>query len=282
MRLICPNCDAEYEVDDAAIPRTGRDVQCSSCGHAWFQTHPEIDAEHEAEADLYELPEGTPVAAPIVAPAARDAEDDAPGPVPDVVAATRKARTLDETVLAMLREEAEREAAARRAEAAPKQAIETQTEMPLAQDQSGMAAAVRRIAKMRSGAEPEPVKTPAPAPAPRLRRDMLPAIEEINSTLRATSDRKSDKDSAIYETAADAKVRTGRSGFRRGFVMLVGLGVLIVVLYVFAPLIAAKVPALAGGAAAYVTAVDAARVWLDAELRTLVETFRGYAGGQGG
>ncbi|MEN9850001.1 MAG: zinc-ribbon domain, partial [Pseudomonadota bacterium] len=27
MRLICPNCDAEYEVDASAIPDTGRDVQ---------------------------------------------------------------------------------------------------------------------------------------------------------------------------------------------------------------------------------------------------------------
>lgn len=275
MRLICPNCDAEYEVDDAAIPRTGRDVQCSSCGHAWFQTHPEVEAEQEAEADLYELPEGAEGAAPDVF--AAEPEDDAPEPVVPVVAAP-KPRTLDETVLAVLREEAERETAARRAEAAPKPAIETQTEMPLGQDQSGMAAAVRRIAKMRSGAEP----APTPVPSPKSRRDMLPAIEEINSTLRATSDRKSDEDSAIYETAADARVRTGRSGFRRGFVMLVALGVLIVVLYVVAPLIAVKVPALAAVAAAYVTAVDAARVWLDAQLRSLVETLRGYAGGQGG
>ena len=37
MRLICPNCDAEYEVDDDVIPPGGRDVQCSNCGHTWFQ-----------------------------------------------------------------------------------------------------------------------------------------------------------------------------------------------------------------------------------------------------
>ena len=37
MRLTCPNCDAQYEVDEAVIPEDGRDVQCSSCGHTWFQ-----------------------------------------------------------------------------------------------------------------------------------------------------------------------------------------------------------------------------------------------------
>lgn len=37
MRLICPNCDAQYEVQDSVIPQTGRDVQCSNCGVTWFQ-----------------------------------------------------------------------------------------------------------------------------------------------------------------------------------------------------------------------------------------------------
>lgn len=37
MRLICPNCGAQYEVDAAAIPDDGREVQCASCGHSWVQ-----------------------------------------------------------------------------------------------------------------------------------------------------------------------------------------------------------------------------------------------------
>lgn len=41
MRLICPNCGAQYEVPESVIPETGRDVQCSSCGHTWFQRHPD-------------------------------------------------------------------------------------------------------------------------------------------------------------------------------------------------------------------------------------------------
>jgi predicted Zn finger-like uncharacterized protein len=37
MRIICPNCGAQYEVDPRVIPDVGRDVQCSNCGHTWFQ-----------------------------------------------------------------------------------------------------------------------------------------------------------------------------------------------------------------------------------------------------
>jgi predicted Zn finger-like uncharacterized protein len=37
MRLVCPNCASQYEVSDSAIPESGRDVQCASCSHVWFQ-----------------------------------------------------------------------------------------------------------------------------------------------------------------------------------------------------------------------------------------------------
>lgn len=44
MRLICPNCGAQYEVPAEVIPETGRDVQCSDCGTTWFQHHPDHPA----------------------------------------------------------------------------------------------------------------------------------------------------------------------------------------------------------------------------------------------
>ena len=303
MRLVCPNCDAEYEVDAAAIPQVGRDVQCSNCGHAWFQIHP--DAEAETAADLMDAarvaddqtvaavakPSDAPGSAMVSAPdsAMGRAPDSAPGRAPDrpdrITPAAgapiipTPSRSLDETVLAVLREEAERETAARRAEAAARgraAGIETQTELPLAQDQSSMAATVRRIARLR-GKDAEPA---APPPPPKSRRDMLPAIEDINSTLRATSDRRSDADNAIFDSMGEG--RTEARGFRSGFLILVLLAVIIVVLYVAASMFGAKVPALAGIAAGYVKTLDAARVWLDVELKALIGALRGLAGGQGG
>lgn len=37
MRLICPNCVTQYQVEDGIIPPEGRDVRCENCGHRWFQ-----------------------------------------------------------------------------------------------------------------------------------------------------------------------------------------------------------------------------------------------------
>lgn len=89
MRLKCPSCGAEYEIDAAAIPDEGREVQCSACGHDWFQYAP-------VTADF-----GAPV--PFAGPPAPDPVR--PPPLKDI--------------RAFLREEAEEETRRRRAEGIP-------------------------------------------------------------------------------------------------------------------------------------------------------------------
>ncbi len=37
MRLTCPSCAAEYEIDAGAIGRAGRMVRCAACAAEWFQ-----------------------------------------------------------------------------------------------------------------------------------------------------------------------------------------------------------------------------------------------------
>lgn len=63
MRITCPNCQAQYDVDDSMIPEAGRDVQCSSCAHTWFvkpagedvaEAVPEVEVEVEVEERLPE------------------------------------------------------------------------------------------------------------------------------------------------------------------------------------------------------------------------------------
>ncbi len=54
MRITCPNCGAQYEVDEALIPESGRDVQCSNCGRGWFQTREEDEAPEAPPAPLSE------------------------------------------------------------------------------------------------------------------------------------------------------------------------------------------------------------------------------------
>lgn len=37
MRLVCPSCGSQYDVDVSLFPEEGREVQCSSCDNTWVQ-----------------------------------------------------------------------------------------------------------------------------------------------------------------------------------------------------------------------------------------------------
>lgn len=251
MRLVCPNCDAEYEVDAAVIPSAGRDVQCSNCGNAWFQPSPTVEAAHAEEAALFDAP----------------VHEDGAAAEPEVSA---QPRGLDETVVAVLREEAEREAAARRAEAS--QPIETQTELSLTPAPVPFVnPATQRIARLK-GIEAEP----RPAPRPQTRREMLPAIEEINSTLRAASERRTGEAATVTDSLPARS--TGAGGFRSGFVLMLVLAAAALAVYAMAPAIAEQSPGLAPSLAGYVGAVDSLRLWLDDVMQQAVSGLRGLAG----
>lgn len=282
MRLVCPNCDAEYEVDASAIPDAGRDVQCSNCGHAWFQMSPRLEEDLAAEEALFDPPPA------IAAPAepevlAAEAFEEAP---PSDAAPAPPARSLDESVLAVLREEAERETQARRKEAPPP--IETQEEMGLTAALSQGVAATVAAANVAPEPTPEPQAEPDPvaqriarmkgidpAPAkPQSRRDMLPEIDEINTTLRASSERRSGEAAAVSDSLPNPK---SSSAFRSGFVLSMLVAVVIAALYIMAPKLAQQIPGLEPMLTSYVAAIDGARVWLDGVLQGAIGAMRSSA-----
>ena len=81
MRLICPNCSAQYEVPADVIPDEGRDVQCSNCQETWFQTHPDTEPQTDVVQTLKEhFAQTEPEAAPI--PPQSDAISE-PDPIDD-------------------------------------------------------------------------------------------------------------------------------------------------------------------------------------------------------
>ena len=259
MRLLCPNCDAEYEVEASVIPANGRDVQCSNCGHAWYQLPPEIEADREAEAALHDAPLPAPM------PSAAGA-----GPISTVIDELPR-RGLDESVLAVLREEAERETAARFNE--KPQGVETQIDMGLQPAEYGGAyggAAAQRIARLK-GVD----ATPTAPFKPQTRREMLPEIEEINSSLRASSEKRGGAAAAVAETMMPPARKT--KGFRNGFVVMLLLGAALAAVYLMAPKIAQQIPGAAAGMQAYVASVDAVRVMLDGILQSAIGWLRGAA-----
>jgi predicted Zn finger-like uncharacterized protein len=275
MRLICPNCDAQYEVDDAAIPPAGRDVQCSSCGHAWFQT--QADPDRAADPNLAApAPEWIDPDGAAQGDALTD-EQPSPGPVVPEDNIGPRRRGLDDSVLAVLREEAARETAVRRAEAPPP--MEVQTDLGLAPPPPppvppSVLAARERFADLSSPPPEDLAPEDDIAVRPASRRELLPDIEEINSTLRASSEPRGDTAEAGTGASGDAE----RRGFRGGFVLIILIAVLMWSAYAMAPRIVAAVPAAETGVQAYVAAVDRARLAVDAALQSASRSLRSLSG----
>jgi predicted Zn finger-like uncharacterized protein len=280
MKLTCPNCGAQYEVPDAVIPASGRDVQCSNCGTTWFQHHPD----HPSAGDTAPEPEHAPGAAP--------APEPEPEPEPEPAPAQASARRLDPSVADILREEAQRERAARAAEADGR--IETQPDLGLTEPEPDQARRAReardRMQRLRGGPAEEAAPPTGPETSParddpeeaddyfddedddrRLetgsRRNLFPDIDEINSSLSA-SDGTTGALAPSLPRDMPAERRGG--GFRTGFRLAVVASVAALVVYLMAPRIAGLWPAAEAPLAHYVAAVDGLRASLSALAADLI------------
>ena len=262
MRLTCPNCDAQYKVPDEVMPTAGRDVQCSNCGQTWFQHHPDHAPVEASEAEA-----GAP---PPEAPSPD--EETAPPPPPARPVAEPARRQLDPAVADILRQEAEAEHEARQRRNEQAGALESQPDLGLdiadAEDDQERRAleARRRMARMRG--EPEPLsEDEARAAAMSSRRELLPDIEEINSTLRTDDERNSTEIEGGEQHLHAAK---SGFGFGRGFLLVVIGTIILISMYAFAPQIARAVPQVDPYLTSYVSGVDHLRLWLDSRVQALL------------
>ena len=238
MRLVCPNCAAQYEVDASLLPAEGTEVQCSACDTVWFQ--PGADSETPA------TPKRTPRPAskrpsvvsqtqPSAAPAPAKPAPAKPEPAkPDTAAAlepatperTPDARPLDASDAEVLREEAEYEATQRARDRSP---LETQEELGL----FGPTADV--TSQSHSGAS------------------SLPDIDDISSTLEPIAAGRTGQSGLPQTTKARKR------SFLTGLAVPVGLAAVLTGLYMAAPVLADAVPALGGLLMAFLDLVDTAR-----------------------
>ncbi len=303
MRIICPSCAAEYEVDEVAIPSEGRDVQCSNCGRAWFQLPnspvarspagaqpavakgqgidtampPPASAGSGVAGAAEERSAGAP---PTAEPAAADRFETRPtaAPRPDAQAPEEEERpeggrsedetpegetpadvprpSLDEALREMLRAEAEREAAARRAETA---ALETQPEL-------GLTEAVPAKAAAPASADSAADTTPAPPAAPRKR---LPKIEEVDPVL--------DPQRPVPEGATAPDEAAARRGFRAGFLLVLAIALALLLVYLFGRMRPEPGPVLSS----YVALVDDTRLILSSRLEALIQRLTELMSGAG-
>ncbi len=257
MRLTCPNCRAQYEVDDRAIPEEGRDVQCSNCGQTWFQE--KIVAGPLTPEHLTPEPEQSE---PVVA------KDESAPPVRGAV---------ENSILNILREEAEREQRAREQDRAT-EAQDHAAEMVQRQDDLGLSAGFDESAASSEDTAAPPDESAATetvdaasaeSGADMLRNGGLPDLEKINTTLQEIADAESDSD------ASGVREEGSRSSFSSGFALVIVLFGLALVSYSFAPTIARHVPAAEPTLASYVEFVDKVRIQTDRIMVNLVRKIEG-------
>lgn len=245
MRLICPGCGAEYQLDAGLIPAQGRDVECSACGKVWRQAGKAATVAAPRQVDpletvLRKAPQPMPPTAP-----------SAPAPAPEKAAAgPRLNRPLPADVLSILTEEAERERRARAADDAAR-AQPAEIEWP----------ATTVTAPLKSEAEPPPRQT-TPAPVP---------VEPEPKTTQVASDATRPKltqkpaepepPTRNLPVLAQPRITPEQVAHRRGFRWALVLAAALVAVYLAAPLVPADTQAGAWLAETRAS-VDQGRIWL--------------------
>lgn len=248
MRITCPNCLAQYEIDATLLPAEGREVQCSACDSIWFQTAPI----KKAAKPLAPLSLVEDALAPVAVPeddqiVSDEKEQDPEAPDGHSEAQRHRSRALDPSVTEVLRQEAEFEAAQRQRDATP---VEVQPDLGLL------------------GGSPWPAfrdldDTPDMDQTPHEQESAnasgFPDIDDVSASLDPIgSSRQSDTGGyALPQTAQDRQ-----RSFFRGFIIPIALGGLVVGLYLAAPLLSALVPPAAPVLAEYTDAIDSGRLAL--------------------
>lgn len=291
MRLQCPNCDAEYEVDASAIPFDGRDVQCSNCGHGWFQVHPDFEADQDIEAALYDPPPPLPQdirSDPQPRPAFANAAPPDPWAEDAGTQQEPPKREIDPQALRILREEVAYEAAKRATEGFNASVPATSIPAPQSDTTSIEDELDQNIA---AGANPAPSDTTS--------TDNAASNEDLRASVivarRVARLKGSDAaGGATYATAAPVlggqaatvtpaapsqpQIAQGdlpdehaprKTGKKFGFYVGILAALASSAAYILAPEIAAGLPQIAGPLGQYVNAVNQLRDGLDGLIGTI-------------
>ncbi len=306
MRLICPSCSAQYEVDDSVIPETGRDVQCSSCGHTWYQMPASHGGGASADQPPFEEEAETPPSpqdpASGESPSAAEAIPDAAAAEEDPNAEFYEEIIEEETVIGIITPgaslPADDEIETVESEGEPEEAAAEEPTLPQREVDPSVLSILREEAEAEirqrqkeseegpeaeDGAPREAVEeliresealgrgaSPEEEEGGGARRDLLPDIEEINSALQAdtTVEIEGPDNAAAIELAKTRRLR----GWRLGFSLMIFLLALALITYAYADVLGARFPGLKPALGAYVEQVNALRYRIDGLMEKATAT----------
>lgn len=251
--LICPGCDAEYRLPEAAIPPAGREVECSACGRVWMAHG------HQGHGPRDQRPAMPRPAAPPAAP---------PLPPPS--------NRLPANVLDILKEEAARERLLRAAENAAGDGPQTGRSAPPAppEDEADWPATtvILPAASLPGGSaraiiaapQPQPPLLQPPVPAPDPAPEQAPETPQV---IRHPVTSSTSPDGPPPPAPAAPPARNG--SYRTGFGLAVMLAACFVALYLLAPGLSDSDHPLGQQLMDLRHEVDRARLWLQDQARAL-------------
>lgn len=277
MELICPSCEARYQLAEGAIGEKGRQVSCMNCGHGWHAYPPLV----------LETPTGP------VSPIARwhqgteggsdagHASDSAQRPVLDrgrpaapAQMATSRSEQMAEIrdILAEVQSEEHANAAL-----SPDPVDDGRTridprpepsEEPKPATDPGPAAAARGGAAAVTSAGVTELDDAAAARARQIERDFSdPLREQIGQVEKKREKPLKRPDDRRLRRAHDRKERkrkrreaAGSGAFLTGFLLVVMIVSLMAAIYLLHPQIIERVPSLAPALTDYVATIDGLRV----------------------
>lgn len=247
IEIVCPSCQARYQLPEGSIGPEGRKVSCSSCSHKW-RAHAEVEGSPQAalmEASVTDEPVAETTVAAIESVAAANAsESDAEV---DVIAPPPASGDRDEQMAAIrqmlsdLKEGADSAAEPEEVEARPAPAAPTAPVRKRDDDDDDgrdlLKSRIDQLSKSARGAKGQPEASGYDA-----------------NRLRRLHERKAKR-------LQRAKERRGKSGaFLTGFTLVSAVTATMVGLYVLHPQIIAASPQMAPALNEYVLTVDRYRV----------------------
>jgi len=259
IEIVCPSCQARYQLPDDSIGTEGRKVSCSSCSHKW-RAHAEGAAPAQASPVAEVVPEAVPESGPESEPEAGPES----GPVAEAASMAAVAAPGDETT-------------------EPNQPPPAATG-----DREDQMAAIRQmLSDLKDSADAAPESEPEARPAPvaaiptMRKRDEDEEVDPLKSRIdgvdklgRAIKGEaaKSGYDAAklrrLHEKRAKKLQRSRErrrksGGFLTGFTLVAMVTATMVGLYVMQPQIIAASPRMKPALTEYVVTVDRYRVELN-------------------
>lgn len=260
MRLICPNCDAQYEVPDNVIPEEGRDVQCSDCGNTWFQGPAE--AAVETDDTTFERQPIPPEVSEILHEEAELERRARAGDIQELESEEGDTDEVSDFEPETL-EDFVAQAEADPAESDNPFAVDPDPYEPEETDAERRARETRaRMARMRGIEESNPFTAASDS-----RKGVLPDVDAINSSL--SPDPSAASRPSIDLEDLNRKRRRG-SGFRTGFTAMVFLGLLVIAFYMSHENIGRVLPFAEPALDGFANYIDQWRYWVEEEAAKLL------------